>query len=84
MTNPALLVLEDGTTLRGTAFGADGETFGVVKVAAADPLGLDVRLPGRADMVRVPKECLAPLSAHGLPQEAFDRIAFDRANAGGR
>jgi carbamoyl-phosphate synthase small subunit len=28
MTNPALLVLEDGTTLRGTAFGADGETFG--------------------------------------------------------
>jgi carbamoyl-phosphate synthase small subunit len=24
----ALLVLEDGTTLRGTAFGADGETFG--------------------------------------------------------
>src|ERR1700747_3281142 len=28
MTNPALLVLEDGTTLRGAAFGADGETFG--------------------------------------------------------
>jgi carbamoyl-phosphate synthase small subunit len=28
MTHPALLVLEDGTTLRGTAFGADGETFG--------------------------------------------------------
>jgi carbamoyl-phosphate synthase small subunit len=28
MTDPALLVLEDGTTLRGTAFGADGETFG--------------------------------------------------------
>ena len=32
MTNPAdqraLLVLEDGTTLRGTGFGADGETFG--------------------------------------------------------
>ena len=28
MTLPALLVLEDGTTLRGTAFGADGETFG--------------------------------------------------------
>jgi carbamoyl-phosphate synthase small subunit len=26
--HPALLVLEDGTTLRGTAFGADGETFG--------------------------------------------------------
>jgi carbamoyl-phosphate synthase small subunit len=25
---PALLVLEDGTTLRGTAFGAAGETFG--------------------------------------------------------
>jgi carbamoyl-phosphate synthase small subunit len=25
---PALLVLEDGTTLHGTAFGADGETFG--------------------------------------------------------
>jgi carbamoyl-phosphate synthase small subunit len=25
---PALLVLEDGTTLRGTAFGAEGETFG--------------------------------------------------------
>jgi carbamoyl-phosphate synthase small subunit len=25
---PALLVLEDGTTLPGTAFGADGETFG--------------------------------------------------------
>jgi carbamoyl-phosphate synthase small subunit len=25
---PALLVLEDGTTFRGTAFGADGETFG--------------------------------------------------------
>src|SRR6516225_8548204 len=32
MTNPAdqraLLVLEDGTTLRGTGFGADGERFG--------------------------------------------------------
>jgi carbamoyl-phosphate synthase small subunit len=28
MTHPALLVLEDGTTLYGTAFGADGETFG--------------------------------------------------------
>jgi carbamoyl-phosphate synthase small subunit len=28
VTHPALLVLEDGTTLRGTAFGADGETFG--------------------------------------------------------
>jgi carbamoyl-phosphate synthase small subunit len=28
MTQPALLVLEDGTTLRGTAFGAAGETFG--------------------------------------------------------
>jgi carbamoyl-phosphate synthase small subunit len=28
MTHPALLVLEDGTTLRGTAFGAEGETFG--------------------------------------------------------
>jgi len=28
MTRPALLVLEDGTTLRGTGFGADGETFG--------------------------------------------------------
>ena len=29
MTQPqALLVLEDGTTLRGTAFGAEGETFG--------------------------------------------------------
>ncbi|HEV2258246.1 MAG TPA: glutamine-hydrolyzing carbamoyl-phosphate synthase small subunit [Streptosporangiaceae bacterium] len=26
--NTALLVLEDGTTLHGTAFGADGETFG--------------------------------------------------------
>ena len=25
---PALLVLEDGTTLRGTGFGAEGETFG--------------------------------------------------------
>jgi carbamoyl-phosphate synthase small subunit len=25
---PALLVLEDGTTLHGTGFGADGETFG--------------------------------------------------------
>jgi carbamoyl-phosphate synthase small subunit len=25
---PALLVLEDGTAFRGTAFGADGETFG--------------------------------------------------------
>jgi carbamoyl-phosphate synthase small subunit len=25
---PAILVLEDGTTLRGTGFGADGETFG--------------------------------------------------------
>src|SRR5262245_4061532 len=34
MTHPAhrraLLVLEDGTTLRGTGFGADGETFGEV------------------------------------------------------
>jgi carbamoyl-phosphate synthase small subunit len=34
MTHPAhhraLLVLEDGTTLRGTAFGADGETFGEI------------------------------------------------------
>ncbi len=28
MTHPALLVLEDGTTLHGTAFGAEGETFG--------------------------------------------------------
>ena len=27
---PAILVLEDGTTFRGTAFGADGETFGVM------------------------------------------------------
>jgi carbamoyl-phosphate synthase small subunit len=27
-TTNALLVLEDGTTLHGTAFGADGETFG--------------------------------------------------------
>jgi carbamoyl-phosphate synthase small subunit len=27
-TIPAILVLEDGTTFRGTAFGADGETFG--------------------------------------------------------
>jgi carbamoyl-phosphate synthase small subunit len=25
---PALLVLEDGTVMRGTAFGAEGETFG--------------------------------------------------------
>jgi carbamoyl-phosphate synthase small subunit len=28
MTIPALLVLEDGTTLHGTAFGVEGETFG--------------------------------------------------------
>jgi carbamoyl-phosphate synthase small subunit len=28
MTRPALLVLADGTTLRGTGFGAEGETFG--------------------------------------------------------
>jgi carbamoyl-phosphate synthase small subunit len=28
MTRPALLVLEDGLTLHGTAFGAEGETFG--------------------------------------------------------
>jgi carbamoyl-phosphate synthase small subunit len=28
MTQSAMLVLEDGTTLTGTAFGADGETFG--------------------------------------------------------
>src|SRR6201985_3069632 len=28
MTSPALLVLEDGTSLRGTGFGAEGETFG--------------------------------------------------------
>jgi carbamoyl-phosphate synthase small subunit len=28
MARPALLILEDGTTLRGTGFGADGETFG--------------------------------------------------------
>ena len=28
MTHPALLVLEDDTTLHGTAFGAEGETFG--------------------------------------------------------
>jgi carbamoyl-phosphate synthase small subunit len=27
-TRPALLVLEDGTTMHGTGFGADGETFG--------------------------------------------------------
>jgi carbamoylphosphate synthase small subunit len=27
-THSALLVLEDGTTLHGNAFGADGETFG--------------------------------------------------------
>jgi len=26
--SPAMLVLEDGTTFRGTSFGADGETFG--------------------------------------------------------
>ncbi|HUA30724.1 MAG TPA: carbamoyl-phosphate synthase domain-containing protein, partial [Streptosporangiaceae bacterium] len=25
---PAILVLEDGTTFRGTAYGAEGETFG--------------------------------------------------------
>jgi len=28
MTHTAMLVLEDGTTLHGTAFGAEGETFG--------------------------------------------------------
>jgi carbamoyl-phosphate synthase small subunit len=28
MARPALLVLEDGTTWRGTGFGAEGETFG--------------------------------------------------------
>jgi carbamoyl-phosphate synthase small subunit len=28
MTRPALLVLEDGTALHGTGFGAEGETFG--------------------------------------------------------
>ena len=28
MTRTALLVLEDGTTMHGTGFGADGETFG--------------------------------------------------------
>jgi carbamoyl-phosphate synthase small subunit len=28
VTAPAILVLEDGTTFRGTNFGADGETFG--------------------------------------------------------
>src|SRR6202049_605156 len=28
MTHPALLVLEEGMTLHGTAFGAEGETFG--------------------------------------------------------
>src|SRR5882724_777715 len=28
MARPALLVLADGTTLRGTGFGAEGETFG--------------------------------------------------------
>jgi len=27
---PALLVLEDGTTFRGTAYGAEGEAFGEV------------------------------------------------------
>src|SRR5215472_10279956 len=30
MTNLALLVLEDGTTLRGTGFGAEGEKFGEI------------------------------------------------------
>ncbi len=30
MTPTALLVLEDGTTLHGTAFGAEGETFGEI------------------------------------------------------
>ncbi len=30
MTSTALLVLEDGTTLHGTAFGAEGETFGEI------------------------------------------------------
>ncbi len=30
MTPAALLVLEDGTTLHGTAFGAEGETFGEI------------------------------------------------------
>ena len=28
VTRTALLVLEDGTTLHGTAFGAEGESFG--------------------------------------------------------
>ncbi len=28
MNSPALLVLEDGTTFRGSAYGAEGETFG--------------------------------------------------------
>ena len=28
MNAPALLVLEDGATFRGTAYGAEGETFG--------------------------------------------------------
>jgi len=28
MAHPAMLVLEDGTTLHGTVFGAEGETFG--------------------------------------------------------
>ncbi len=30
MTSTALLVLEDGTTMHGTAFGAEGETFGEI------------------------------------------------------
>ncbi len=30
MTGPAILVLEDGRTFRGTAFGAAGETFGEI------------------------------------------------------
>ncbi len=44
MNAPALLVLEDGATFRGTAYGAEGETFGEAVFNTGDD-----RLPGDAD-----------------------------------
>ena len=35
----------------------------------------DVQLPGRSEMIRVPRERLSSLSLRGLPDDAFERAA---------
>ena len=82
MTQPqALLVLEDGTTLHGTGFGAHGETFGemvfntgmtgletalrVVQRAMVDTGLLD--WPGVADRMSVRPARIGRLTGHGTP-----------------